>query len=326
MLKLQKLNSVWYIMGSVDGKRIRKSTKVPVAVQNSQKIANQMRLDMEMAMYNGTGDVDVTFDDALLEYRKLKQWERRLSADMESKIAKIETYWTGRKLSEITTKAVSTYVEVCLGNLKPGSIRRYLNQLRAILKNAEELYNWRCPKIIMPEVDDARDTHLEADEVNQVLGWIRKHEPRYYPHFLLLFDTGARLGEMLSLTTNSFRDGNVLIRRQMSKNRQKTLTRNVPMTDEVKDLRFPIGGLDLWNCPKSASSTLNKVLKRACLGVGIMPIRLHDCRHTFAYLAAKAGADIADLQHLMGHKDISMTQRYRGFVQSRAKNVIRGIR
>jgi len=38
--------------------------------------------------------------------------------------------------------------------------------------------------------------------------------------------------------------------------------------------------------------------------------RIHDLRHTFATMAVMSGASLFDVQKLLGHQDIAMTQRY----------------
>ena len=326
MLKLEKRRDVWHLTGTLAGKRVRESTRIPLSHPNGRALAEQMRIEREHQILtrNFNGATNKTVDNAIQDYRSYKQIENRLSADMDKKIEKIADYWSGKSLNDVTTQSVQTYVMKTMGGLKPNSIKRYLNQLRAIFKYAEELYGWKCPKIIMPFVDDARDVHLDADQVNDVLIYFLRKEPKYYPHFLLLFDTGARLGEMLKLTPQSFRGEVVKIRRDPTP-KQKSMTRDIPMTPDISKLvkrAWPKRGLDIWNDPKSASATLNKAIKRACMHCGFPPIRVHDCRHTFAYLAAKNGADLGDLQYLLGHADISMTMRYRGFIQSRARAVV----
>ena len=80
-----------------------------------------------------------------------------------------------------------------------------------------------------------------------------------------------------------------------------------------------------------ASTALNEALGEGLKAIGLPfdgedSMRVHDLRHTFAYLVAKGdgthGADLGDLQYLMGHEDIKQTMRYRGFIQSRAKGYV----
>lgn len=64
-------------------------------------------------------------------------------------------------------------------------------------------------------------------------------------------------------------------------------------------------------------------VREFCGEFGIEPhLTLHDLRHTFAYQCGARGIDLGDLQLLMGHRDLSMTMRYRGYCKSRATEVI----
>ena len=57
-----------------------------------------------------------------------------------------------------------------------------------------------------------------------------------------------------------------------------------------------------------------KSVKKAFWGAlrrsGIPHLRFHDLRHSFGSMLSMAGVDIATIQELMGHKDISTTKRY----------------
>lgn len=55
---------------------------------------------------------------------------------------------------------------------------------------------------------------------------------------------------------------------------------------------------------------LRKPLQRACQAAGIKGLRLHDLRHSFAALALASGSSLFDVQILLGHRDIAVTQRY----------------
>jgi integrase len=43
---------------------------------------------------------------------------------------------------------------------------------------------------------------------------------------------------------------------------------------------------------------------------GLVGLRFHDLRHTFATRLVMAGVDIVTVAELLGHKDIKMTRRY----------------
>ncbi len=55
---------------------------------------------------------------------------------------------------------------------------------------------------------------------------------------------------------------------------------------------------------------LRTPFERACLASGIEGLRIHDLRHSFAALALQGGASLYDVSKLLGHSDVSMTQRY----------------
>lgn len=269
----------------------------------------------------------VQFKDAVQEYRQFKHMEERLNLDMERRISRIENYWAGTALSKIDTSAITTWTFYMSKqkNLKPNTIKRELNQFKAILKYYEKVKDYKCPHIVMPRVNDERDSHLEGSQATAVLRYVSEHHPNFFAHFLILIDTGARLNEMLNVNTWSFSNGNTLkIQRQ---HLGKTIYREIPLTDDMIKLRDSgLPKLNIFASPQSASATLGKILKEACDNLGFQRVRVHDLRHTFAYLTAKAGADLGDLKYLMGHADISMTLRYRGFIPSRASSSVRSAR
>jgi site-specific recombinase XerD len=55
---------------------------------------------------------------------------------------------------------------------------------------------------------------------------------------------------------------------------------------------------------------LRKPFDRVCEAAGIEGLRVHDLRHSFATFAVMSGASLYDVQKLLGHSDIGMTQRY----------------
>ena len=94
--------------------------------------------------------------------------------------------------------------------------------------------------------------------------------------------------------------------------------------DAPKPVTVGTGGGGLWHL-KHDHIVVHKKAKGS-VAIGAASLRVHDPRHTFAYLAAQAGADLGDLQQLMGHAGLSMTLRYRGFMPNRSRDVIANLR
>lgn len=70
---------------------------------------------------------------------------------------------------------------------------------------------------------------------------------------------------------------------------------------------------------------LRKAFERACQEAGIDNFRIHDIRHTFASMAVMSGASLYDVQKLLGHQDIAMTQRYAHLSDEGLKKATAGV-
>ena len=52
------------------------------------------------------------------------------------------------------------------------------------------------------------------------------------------------------------------------------------------------------------------MLRDIAKAAGVKPIRFHDLRHTFAALWVMSGQSIYELQKVLGHSSVTMTERY----------------
>ncbi len=59
-----------------------------------------------------------------------------------------------------------------------------------------------------------------------------------------------------------------------------------------------------------AAGTLEVLLRRLGTRAGVVGVHPHRFRHTFATWAIESGAREIDVQMLLGHSDLTMTQRY----------------
>jgi integrase len=125
---------------------------------------------------------------------------------------------------------------------------------------------------------------------------------------------GTRRGELLhvQLPDIDLNRGTILLRITKSgKPRMAYLNELAIRTLDIMDvrgrkLRGDLGPLFTGITPQQ----LTVAFRRACQRAGIKDFSLHDCRHTYASWQRQNGADLHDIQILLGHSDPRMTTRY----------------
>ena len=168
------------------------------------------------------------------------------------------------------------------------------------------------------------DVFLTGEEINQVLEASKGHY--FHSLFLVSINTGMRRGELAGLCWDkvNFNTSLMEICRLRDRNglgdRTKTVKsrRFIPMNAVVKSHLLELKKssqsdyvfVDEDNHPFDVDHLfreLRSFLKKA--GLSIL-IRFHDLRHTFASHFMMNGGNIYDLQKILGHTSLEMTQRY----------------
>lgn len=128
----------------------------------------------------------------------------------------------------------------------------------------------------------------------------------------LLLLTGARKGEIESLKWGEIDFAQEMLRLEDSKTGQKILPLN---KGAIGLLRYcpKVDGTKYVFPAESGNSYyvgVSKIWRKAREQAGILDVRIHDLRHTFASYAVSAGASLPVIGVLLGHKDSATTQRY----------------
>ncbi len=168
------------------------------------------------------------------------------------------------------------------------------------------------------------DIYLSGDQIHKILN--SNHGRYFYSLFLVAINTGMRRGELAGLCWDrvSFERNFIEITRLRDRSglndRTKTTKsrRFIPMNAVVRNHLLELKEsalkevvfLDDDGNPFDVNHLyreFDKALKRA----GIKEhFRFHDLRHTFASHFMMNGGNIYDLQKIMGHTSLEMTQRY----------------
>ncbi len=181
-----------------------------------------------------------------------------------------------------------------------------------------------CAKVSTPKEQRHLPEVLTVEEIDRALATIDLSSPsghRDRAIFEMLYSLGLRVSELLSLrfTDVHIKDKIVVV---MGKGGKQRL---VPMSDEaVRQLRLYLecrpqadnNGDNNYLFLNQRGGRLSRmsvfsIVKKAVADAGITkPVSPHTLRHSFATHLLQGGADIRQVQALLGHSSISTTEIY----------------
>ncbi len=155
----------------------------------------------------------------------------------------------------------------------------------------------------------------------------------------LLYATGLRVSELVSLSRHALRGRDPLIAIKGKGGRERMVVISEPARQAV-DLyraalkaRTPGAAEGPWLFPADSDSghltrqAFARDLKDVAVAAGIAAHRVspHVLRHAFASHLLQNGADLRIVQELLGHADISTTQIYTHVLDERMKAMVRDL-
>ena len=178
-----------------------------------------------------------------------------------------------------------------------------------------------CRRVKVARYDNRRTRFLAPHEARKILDLLKVEGPQVHDEALLSLFSGLRAGEIFALTWADVDFENKLILVRDPKNRKN---RHAYMTGEVETmLKARYGGQSpsamVFPGPggrrrQAMSSIFRRVVGELGLNEGIADRRqklvFHSLRHTFASWLVQAGEPLYTVKELMGHKSLTMTERY----------------
>lgn len=192
-------------------------------------------------------------------------------------------------------------------------------------------------KKLRPREVDYEFWSLEA--IQRYLGyWGAREQPRIFAPTVVALYTGLRRGELAGLRWDcvDFASGLITVKRSYCRIAKRILEetksrkiRHVPicaaLASYLRSFKAVTGSSGLV-LPFFHPDRYHVEFKRTCAVTGVPRIRFHDLRHTFASHFLIGGGNIYDLQKILGHATIQMTERYLHLVpeQLRGKTEVLG--
>lgn len=237
-------------------------------------------------------------------------------------------------LDQIKNQSIEMFkTEKSKTKLKNKSINNCLIALNKCLHTAldwEVLKN--IPKVQLLKVGPQSFDFLSKEDLETLLA---NTNGEIHDMILITSKTGMRHGELTALSWSdiSLEKGNEKITIQKSAYRgiisspKSNKIRYIPLTNEVIEMLLKKGkrtGLlfpSSNNTPLAAYLTLKR-LHEACDISGIRRIGWHVLRHTTASHLVQNGTPIYTVKELLGHSDVSTTQRYAHLGELETRNAI----
>jgi integrase len=229
-------------------------------------------------------------------------------------------------LNHITPNLIAKYRKELLSGQTPqgkqrtcATVNRYLASLSSVLTYGVKECGWLSanPLLRVSKLEEprGRDRVLSKDECQKLLtACTQSKNPFLLPIVTLGISTGMRQGEILGLTWDLIDLDQGLLSLKKTKSGHP---RSIPLVgSSLEHLRQLYEGRNphipfvFPSKRRFGTICIRKAWEEALSRAGIQNLRFHDLRHTFATVAAKAGASNLELATAMGHRTLQMLQRY----------------
>jgi integrase len=233
--------------------------------------------------------------------------------------------WCGPKMpvaEALTEEKVAAFVEYCHDKPSPNSgstLNRYIAALKILSTEAYKLKQLTAvPELPSFPEGQCRMRFFTTEEEKLI-----QHVTRQWGHddiadwFAFLCDTGCRAGEANKVRWEAFQNGRVYLDGTITKNstpRDLALTpRALAVVKRMRERNPHLHGPFAWT--GSDTKRVRNLWGRLrghfdWMGPDTV---MYTFRHTCASWLVQRGVDLARVQIWMGHKNISMTQRYAKF-------------
>jgi len=240
------------------------------------------------------------------------------------------------KIQDIKKEHIISFLEsLKKQDLKPQTLAHYLTSIKnyhKFLLQNEYVSENIAKSVERPKLSKKLPNTLSLEEVMTLLD-IETVTPFDYRNkcmLELLYGTGLRISELLSLTVNDIDTINCIVRCVGKGDKERIVPINDYIIDSLKKY-LETRPLLLKNKTtkelflnsrgeKLSREGFFKVLKKLLLEKNLNPnISPHTLRHSFATHLLEYGADLRVIQEMLGHSDISTTRIYTHITNKKIK-------
>lgn len=270
--------------------------------------------------HNPTNYIDFySWLDSKLKAR-LKAKEITVTSEKHQRVLlnKLRRFKGELSFAEIDLKFISSFrSSLRTGGNGVNTVQKMLGYFRAYLNIAirEEIINVNPLDFIELKRIATQIVFLTEAELKKLWGFYDRNEYAFnyhkiLRHFLFMCLTGIRISDLKRLTPSSVQDNKLIfVPYKTRTKKEKELT--IPLVSAAKRLIQDENSQNGFLFDLYSDQKMNEYLKKiADLGGIPKKIRNHAGRHTFATLFLEKTSDVATLQRILGHSNISETMKY----------------
>lgn len=250
----------------------------------------------------------LTFWDAANKYWEIHLSRKKSAGKLKYTLAYLKKYFGNIPLSSLTTEKIQQFYNERMAQTSPSTANRHFTTLRAVINKAITLKLYQggnpCIGVVKQKENPARTRYLTKEEIQSLLTFVSERSQQ-----LIAFavSTGMRRSEILRVSWQDIDLSNDIIHIYESKSGNK---REVPIMPSLKQILLSMEHKPAGKLFPFTAKMLEYDFKHALKQAGITGVRFHDLRHTFASHFMMSGGSLTDLQHILGHFDLKLTQRY----------------
>jgi len=245
-----------------------------------------------------------------------------------------------QKLAQINDKTVHTFIKQCRSRqLSHRSNARRISALKRFFSflHRENLISVNpVSSISSPKSGRSLPKGLSVEQVDRLLCPPSISSPliqRNYTMLQLLYSTGMRVSELVSLPITGINLSSCFIRVTGKGDKERLIPFGIPAQNALSDYLDSSRSLIMKGRRSNTLFVSNRgrgmtrlrfwqIIKEAARTAGIRKnISPHSLRHSFATHLLTHGADLRSVQMMLGHSDITTTQIYTHVDEQRLKSV-----
>jgi integrase len=226
-------------------------------------------------------------------------------------VSHLKPYFGDMKLATIRKRDVNAYINKRMGVVSDGTVIKEVNTLKRLFNVAidkEKIEINPAQRASLPRAPEGRTRWLADDELGKVLkacpAWLQ-------PIAGLAVALGTRRGELLAVRWEDIdmNRGTIQLRKTKNGKPRPAFINELALQvlTSMADGKAKRRGLLFADVTPAQVSV---AFIRACNDAGVEDFSFHDLRHCYASHLRMRGADLHDLQKLLGHSDPRMTNRY----------------